>query len=174
MGKAMRRKRNKGLGELLFSTTGWLFADLFVALTMGFLVANTFPQVIPPAPTPTPTAPPVTPTPTVIKGIDKNAIKLTITVDHEGIINNDPKAVQDAEQQVMSYAKLQGKRAGVVETFGGTLASGATIAEKFNTNVLTDLGNKKHFVFFGGPLFQSFHDTEQDINTVVVYVFVYN
>lgn len=169
----MRRKRKKGLGEALFSTTGWLFADLFVALTMGFLVANTFPQEVPPAPTPTPTVTPITPTPTVIQGIDKNPDILTIIVDHQGILRNDPDAVNSAEQQVLAHLELQGKRAGVVETFGGTLDSGIAIATAFNTNVLVDLANKRQFVFWGDPLFQSYHDINQDIDTVVVDVFVY-
>ena len=167
-----RSRRNKTLGESLFWTTGWLFADLFVALTMGFLVANSFAQVIPPSPTPTPLPTLVTPSPTVFAGIDKTPIKLTINIDHNGILSGDQNAINNAKSQVMAYQSLQGRHAGVAETFGGTLGLGAAIADAFNREVLAALG-RQGFVFDESPLYQNFLDTNQGIDLIVVDVFVY-
>lgn len=174
-----RRRPNRAVGDALFLTTGWLFADLFVALAMGFLVANTFVQVVPPAATPTarPTSlPTATATPAVLPGLEQQPIVLTLSIDYQGILDGKQAAINDAENLVQANAQLQGRRAGLILTFGGSAGHnedfGANLASVFNNEVLVDLGNKG-FVFYGSPVYRNFHDLGTDPGTIEVDVYVF-
>ncbi len=146
----MRRRSSRLRNTLIFAATGWLFADLFIALAMGFLVANTVGQplrIIPPTPTTTP-LPLATATP-------KPALALTpITIlvtgfDPQGVASGDPTAIANAQNLVKAAIhqtpKLAGKTAGIVLTFGSAPTATDTgialqIAQNFNTMVMPQIG----------------------------------
>lgn len=171
-----RRRHDRKGSHGLFGMTGWLFADLFVALTAAFLVANTVGQ-LPAAqatttPTPTPT---VFPTPTVLPALDLQPISVTIQVDYQGILNNNPAAVANAEQQLRTVTQLRGRRAGLVLSFGGTngvgTQTGLQIADQFNAHVLTDLGT--HNYVFIETAYRSFFSLGSDPSQLSLDVYVF-
>src|SRR5947209_782920 len=111
--------------------SGWLFADLLLALVVIFLAANTVgvkPQPIPtPTPTPTPTAtatPTPTPTPTAITPTPLPRLELSknrviVSIDANGLLNNTPGAINDLKQKIRAQALLRGRTAGLVIAYGG-------------------------------------------------------
>ncbi len=169
-----RRGRGRGMSALLFGATGWLFADLFIALTMGFLVANTVGQVVPPRakPTPTPTA---IPTPTQLPTLDLQPVSLHLHVDYQALLQGDPAAIAGAEIQVRAVPQLRGRRAGLVLTFGGTQGVGPAVAlqvaKQLDDSVLTDLGNQ-HYVFTG-TVYREFINLDNGPDDIQVDVYVF-
>src|SRR5947209_7808383 len=107
----------------LIVPVGWLFADLLLALAMIFLIANTIEPARPPKPTPTPkpTKVVVKPTPTVAPRIvESTYCEIILNVDANGLINDSPSAITDAEKQIRSNSFLKGRRAGLAIVYGGT------------------------------------------------------
>jgi hypothetical protein len=146
-----RRSSRNGLSSGLFAATGWLFADLFLALAMAFLVANTVGNVPPPsarmAPTPTPTP---SPTPIPPRALDLKPISIMLHVNYVALLTGDPREIANVEQQVRSVPQLSGRSAGLVLAFGGANgtsdATGLKIATKVDNDVLRMLG-AQGFVF---------------------------
>ncbi len=169
-----RRTRRVGVGPNLFGATGWLFADLFIALAVGFLVANTVGYVPPPSaraqPTPTPTATPIPP-----RALDLKPISVTLHVDYYGLLNDNPVAIAAAEQQVRQAPGLSNRSAGLVLAFGGAAGGNSNrallIAQKVDGDVLGDLGHKG-FVF-QTSVYREFFNTGIDPSTVTIDVYVF-
>jgi hypothetical protein len=142
------------LGQALFGSTGWLFADLMLALAMTFLVANTVAEPPPPTTTTTTvvptttTRPPARPRP--LPALRLQPVKVRIRVDQQGLLRGAPAAIASAQRQVRARRALAGRRAGLVLTFAG--ASGSSpdqarrVAETVNEKVLKGLG-RRGFVF---------------------------
>lgn len=165
-------RRNRWRTALIFGLTGWLFADLFVALTMGF-VANTVGYV--PTPTPTDTVPPtVVPTATPLPALSLQPITVTLNVDYVGLLNGDPTAIANAQQQVRADGRLNCKLAGLVLTFGGAnpdTGLALQIAKVIDTQVLPGLGSQ-HYVFIDTRYREFFNlATDPSVASVDVYVF---
>lgn len=171
-----RQRRGRSNGHTLFGMTGWLFADLFVALAMAFLVANTVGQLLPPivkhTPPPTPT---VIPTPTQLPALDLKPISLTIQMDYQGILSGNAGAIAAAEQQLRAATQLHGHRAGLVLTFGGSNGVGTTaalqIAQQFNARVLANLGSQGYV--FIETVYRSFFSLGTDPGQVQIDVYVF-
>ncbi|HEX6796301.1 MAG TPA: hypothetical protein VF116_01155 [Ktedonobacterales bacterium] len=167
------QRRNRWRTALIFGLTGWLFADLFIALTMGF-VANTVGYV--PTPTPTNTLPPtVIPTATPLPALSLQPITLTLNVDYVGLLNSDPTAIASAQQQVHADHRLNCKLAGLVLTFGGAnpdTGQALQIAKVIDTRVLPGLGGQ-HYVFIG-TVYREFFTLGADPSTATVDVYVFN
>lgn len=165
----------------MFGATGWLFADLFVALTMAFLVANTVGQVVPrPKPhVPTPIArvtPTPTPSPTPEPGLDNQPITLDLHVDYQGLLRHDPAAILDAERQVRANPQLAGRRAGLVLSFGGAPPSnphlGIQVAQALDDNVLKDLASL-NYVFVSYTVYREFFNLGVSSSDIQVDVYVF-
>jgi hypothetical protein len=165
-----RRTRRIGAGQNLFGATGWLFADLFIALAVGFLVANTVGYVPPPTARAQPTPTPVPP-----RALDLKPITVTLHVDYNGLLRDDPSAIASAEQQVRQAAGLSNRSAGLVLAFGGALGVGPgealQIAAKVDSDVLTDLG-RQGFVF-QTTVYREFFSLDADPSTVSIDVYVF-
>lgn len=110
------------------TSAGWLFADMLLALTMLFLVANTI--AVKPLPTRakgkiTPTAtkvsitPTPTPTPTPLPRLELNFHEFTINVDPQGLLNNSQSAINSVKQQVKAQPVVRGRSVGLVIAYGG-------------------------------------------------------
>ncbi|HEX8919318.1 MAG TPA: hypothetical protein VF898_12500 [Chloroflexota bacterium] len=173
----MRRYgRRPGIGPALFGATGWLFADLFIVLAMGFLVANTVGYVPPPSaraaatPTSTPTA-----TPTPPRALDLHPITITLQVHPSALLADNPNEIAQIEQQLRQAPGLAGRNAGLVLAFGGALGAGTAqaikIAEKVDTDVLPDLG-RKDFVF-QTTVYREFFNLDNPLSIVIIDVYVF-
>ncbi len=174
----MRRRRRDGShGTALFWTTGWLFADLLLALAMGFLVANTVGQNPPPLPTATPAPPTPTPTPHQITVLERDPVKLSITLlgGYQQLLNGNPQTISDAQNQLQNNPGLQGHRAGLVLTFGGGGPGGSAdlgnqIASQFIQVVLKQM----HVVFDSNTVYHDpFHDLYGDPNVVELEIYLF-
>lgn len=169
------QSQNRGHSALLFGATGWLFADLLLALAMIFLLAESNGQY-----TPSPPPPPVcTPAPTNIPAFDPHDIELNVPIDYTGILNNDPKAVADAQSYVRSHIPNGAtKRAGLVLLYGGasgySISRAVHLASVFYSEVLQGMGNKG-FVFYpvGKVVHKEYHDLSTPPSIMQVDIFVF-
>ncbi|GAC1629778.1 MAG: hypothetical protein NVS4B7_18440 [Ktedonobacteraceae bacterium] len=180
----MRRPRVKDTIML----SGWLFADLLLALAILFLAANTVgakPQPIPtptPVPTLAPTAtftPTFTPTPTQEPRLDFSPQRITLTgIDYQGLLNNSQSAANDVKQKLRGQSVLQGRSVGLTIVYDGAPTDGdiqqADSVDGKIYNVLKGLG-KEGFAFQRS----SYYDNDPlytlgntpDIVTIDVFLF---
>jgi hypothetical protein len=99
--------------------SGWLFADMLLALFVIFLSANTVgitPQTIP---TPVPTIIPTpTPTPQPSPRLELNKHRLQLAINPNGLLSDSPGAQQTLEQEVRAQTFLQGRTVGLAIAYG--------------------------------------------------------
>ncbi len=130
-----RAARASYSGNVLFGGTGWLFADLMLALAMLFIAAasaGTAPssQAAPhpkPAPSPTVTpGPQVTASPTMAPKrllplpLDLTPVTVTLkNIDPNAVLNGDPVQADAIRKAVLTDHRLAGRQAGLVILFGG-------------------------------------------------------
>lgn len=132
----------------MFTLAGWLFADMFLALTMLFLITSAIGTYIPTKNLKA-TA---TPTPRLV-GMDTTPVTVNFTVDENGLLNNSPAAVAVVKSQVHNQLKgyLKGHpnaKAAFVSTFGGGYDDGIDTAEAKNINaILQQMGREQYYVF---------------------------
>jgi hypothetical protein len=185
----MRFRRRVGVrvdsGHLLFGGTGWLFADLMVAIAMAFLVATTvgFPPIVHRVGKhPTSSHPIEAPQP----ALDFNYVTIDLAIDPTGLLNQEPAVTASIGSQILQNASLKSKCAnepqsgcvGLVLLFGGdpqsSLGSDYSYAESLDKSMwrlLQGLGQNgiyfrrainRNFINFGGLT------TEFELN---IYVF---
>jgi hypothetical protein len=113
-------------GHTMFGSTGWLFADLLLALALAFLLATTFGVIPPPvtnggkpthpptsaATTAKPTTSP-TPTPTEPDALDLNYVKVPLDIDPGNI------SASSIQHTIETDPALKGRQAGLVLLFAG-------------------------------------------------------
>jgi hypothetical protein len=169
------------LGQALFGSAGWLFADLMLALTMAFLVANTVIHPAPPVPKPAP-APTSSPTPSPSPSarpepaLDLSYVTVQLTVDSQGLLNNDPNAMASVRKQIRAKSTLNGRHAGLVLAFDGDNgdpsidSTSLEIAGKVN-EVLASMGSQGYV--FRNTAYRSFigRNVSPDIVDVDIYLF---
>lgn len=165
------RRRNRWRTALIFGLTGWLFADLFIALTMGF-VAN----IVGYQSTPTPIPPTITPTVTPQLALKLKPIHVELTIDAQGILNGDKTAIASVEQQIKNNPILTCKSAGLVLTFGGAPTASDTgtaldIAKAIDSKVFKDLGNQ-NFVFYT-TVYRDFFNLGGSPNKIAADVYIF-
>lgn len=171
-----RRSSSQRNSSNLFGATGWLFADLFVALAMAFLVANTVGTIPPPAihvaPTPTPT---LSPTPIPPRALDLKPISVTVHVNPSALLAGNPQEVASIEQQVLAVPQLRGRSAGLALTFGGASgvnpAIGRQVAVKVDNDVLHALGVEGYV--FQNTVYREFFNLDLPPSTVTIDVYVF-
>ena len=98
-------------GHVLFGGTGWLFADLMLAIAMAFLVATTIGFPLSPH-----RPPPSTPhhklpaKHAVIKppqpALDFKYVTINLRIDPAGLLANDPTATASIRNQVLAADQL--------------------------------------------------------------------
>lgn len=113
--------QGESTGNSFFGGTGWLFADLMVALTMVFLVATTvgFPALTKPAgahrsahhksqalkkPEP---------------ALELHPVTVPINLDYNGLLSNSQGAVNSVLKSVLDDPRLKSREAGLILLFGG-------------------------------------------------------
>jgi biopolymer transport protein ExbD len=143
------RRRFRMRDTMLLS--GWLFADLLLALFVIFLSANTVGVKPQPIPTQIPTVAVVpTPTPQPLLRLELNKHHLQLSIDSAGLLNNAPNALHQLEQEVRAQAFLQGRVVGLVIAYGNAadpsqIQTAQTVAQKV-MNALQTLG-RQNFAF---------------------------
>ena len=125
-----RRTRSRAPGQngnadhSFFGGTGWLFADLMVALAVVFLVATT---VGFPAPPKSAAAHHPAPKKPAAKhpqaALDLNPVTITVTnLDYNGLLSNSPAAINSVRIAILGNASVRSRRAGLVLLFDGANA----------------------------------------------------
>jgi hypothetical protein len=175
-------------GHLLFGGTGWLFADLMVAIAMAFLVASTV--GFPPVPHKAVKHQPHPPSHHVVKppqpALDFGYVTIMLTIDPAALVNHDPSIAASVRSQIRENPKLKAKCAeepgpgcvGLVLLFGGdpqiTLASAYSYAETLDTamgNVLQGLG--QHNFYFRRAIYRNFVNYGAETTTFELQVYVF-
>lgn len=160
--------------------SGWLFADLLLGLFVVFLAANTVGVKPQPIPTPvvhiTPTPIPTTVTPTPLPRLELSFHRVTLTIDSNGLLNNSQAAINNLKSQILSQSFLQGRRVGLVITYGGAtsdsqITTAQNIARKV-MSVLADLG-KQGRIFVGTSFYDPlyFFGNSPDTTVIDIYLF---
>lgn len=155
--------------------SGWLFADLLLALAVIFLSANTVgvkPRVIPTS-IPTPTA---RPSPTPLPRLELSRYRITLTIDSNGLLNDSPGAMNDLKQKIRGQAVLRGRTAGLVIVYGGApdvtqVTRAQTVVTKV-ISVLVSLGNQG-FVFTRTSYYDPLYILNGDANTTVIDIYLF-
>ncbi len=141
-------RRKSGLNEAsrtMFGSTGWLFADLMLAIAMAFLVANTVGAHTPQHKHRVIRTKQVCSPPALNRD---HAVQVNLTVDDVGLLSHSRSAQASIGQQVRSHQALTGKSAGFVIIYAGNADTGtyAIMIDRHIKGVLIALG-KKHYVF---------------------------
>lgn len=167
-----QRRRFQMRDTMLLS--GWLFADMLLALFVIFLSANTVGVKPQPIPTPVPTVIPTpTPTPQPLLRLELDKHHLRLAIDPNGLLSDSPGAQQSLEQEVQAQTFLQNRTVGLVIAYGNAadpsqIRTAQTLAQKV-MHVLQVLGNQ-NFAFtrtsYYDPLYSLYNDpnfTEIDL-----------
>lgn len=115
-------------GHSMFGGTGWLFADLLLALALTFLLAAAVtppthktaarprpPATATPRPKPKPTV-----TPKAKPPLDLNYVDVpNVSINAAAILNGDQAALAPVISAITRNSKLRGQRAGLVLLFEG-------------------------------------------------------
>jgi hypothetical protein len=152
----------------MFALTGWLFADMFLAMTMIFLVASAIGTYV------TTTHPPPR-----LLGMDKTPLTVRFSVDINGVLNNDPATVAQVESQVRNQLKnylrkhANGKAA-FVFTFGGGIDENNDTMEAHNVNKILQRMGRKHYVFDRDDIvYKDYIDHSANDGDITINIFFY-
>lgn len=163
---------------------GFLIADLFTALAMLFLVANTQAHVVAVVPTPTPTS---TPSPTAtpaaqLCGLEQQpGFQTILTVQNDGALRAlDHSAEADFANQVQTAMASEAQRsAGLVEVYGGSYAGSQDVGDgtALADGAIAALRSlsAQHIIFSTDKtLYQPFWSGKLASNQVQLIVFFYH
>lgn len=156
----------------MFVLAGWLFADMFLAMTMIFLLGSTVGTHIP-------KVKPMTPTPALI-GMDKRPVTVKFTVDSNRLLNNDLRVIaqvqSEVHRQLRNYLSrhINGKAA-FVSTFGGGTDDWIDTNEASTINrILQDMGRRQHYVFDrSDTVYNNYIDRSDDFGYIKIDIFFY-
>ncbi|GAA2786101.1 hypothetical protein [Saccharopolyspora taberi] len=175
----MRYRRNsEDRGNSLPGSTGWLFADLMLALVVVIVMVAAVqaapPEPPPPRPLPKP-APPTTTTntPPPPPRLAREPVKFDVFLDYNALFANDPVAVGAARAAVQAEMwRLGGRRAGLALSFGAAsnlaIGRGTAAASRFNEVVLQSMGPQFQDCSYRG-YFQG--SKGQEMISVEIFVF---
>ncbi len=158
----------------MFTLAGWLFADMFLAMTMLFLIASTIGTYTPENPKTT-----VIPTPKLI-GMDKKPVIVSFTVDENDLLSKNPSVVAEVKLQVRNQLKSYleshpNAKAAFVSTFGGGINDGIDTAEAQSANaILQQMGRTQHYVFDrGDTVYNNYVDRSAAFGAITIQVFFF-
>jgi len=130
----------------MFGVTGWLFADLLLALALAFLLATTIGHKLPkPRPTPTPS-----PTPTELRApLELTPVHITFTItDPDGLVAGSPSAIDAVRATILQKTKkINSRSAGIVLLYGSNSFPSYEQLDQSVEKILTGLSSTE-------PLFQ--------------------
>lgn len=155
----MRRKyqrrtavRHSTSGHFLFGGTGWLFADLLLALALAFLLATTVGSAPKPPPlhrpTPSPSPSPSGSHPKQPPPLELDPVSITFTIaDPAGLVTGSSTAVAAVRSTILQkIGGIKGRSAGIVLLYGSDQSSNYEAVDEAVENILKGLSGV-------GPLF---------------------
>ncbi len=155
--------------------SGWVFADLLLALAVLFLSANTVgvkPTAIPtPTPVITPTASPSEPR------LDFNPVTIPFKgIDYNGLLSNNPQAVNDFKDRMRQQSVLQGRSVGLALVYAGApsdndIKQAYSIADKIYA-ILKELG-QQGFAFQRSSYYSHLYVLGEDPGTITIDVYLF-
>ena len=174
--------RKPRLRDTVF-TSGWLFADLLLALAVIFLAANTIGVRLPLTPTPTPKPTAIakkgpTPTPTPEPRLDFNPQPIQLKgVNWNGLLNDSSQAINDFKGMVESQSILKGRRVGLTLVSGGAptdndIPQAQNIADKV-ISILEDLGKQGFPPFKDASYYKPLYRLPSDPSIVEIDVYLF-
>ena len=161
-------------GHTIFGSTGWLFADLLLALALAFLLAATFGTPAPPkppvpcckTPAPTPTTP--TPTPTLPDALDLKYVTVPLTIDPGDI------SATAIRHTIATNPKLTGRQAGLVILFAGGPDPNGRQWEQIDSQVWSILQSMNHDTpLFREAISRQFWNGVYPLTEVVLNVYLF-
>lgn len=159
--------------------SGWVFADLLLALAVIFLASsnNSVAFNLHPARTPIVTPSP-TPAPTQIPHLETTYQSITITVNTTALLNNDPQTVANFQQQMVEQPLLQHRRVGLAIVYGiaNSVAPEQTSqANQISSTVIAILKGINNPIFAGTSYYHPVIDIDptKDVNSVELDVFLF-
>lgn len=177
--RSRRPGQGSDSGQSFFGGTGWLFADLMVALAMVFLVATvgfrTPPAKPKPVPSPTPvkTHAPKKPIP----ALELQPVKVTVSnLDYNGLLNNSSGAVNSVRNAILKTHRLDARKAGLVLLFGGAGPSDSqeAIARRLDAKVQSILtGQSGKNGLFQGAVFVPYSDAGGTQSTFQMSIYLF-
>lgn len=180
----MLHRDSDGSGEFDWGRFGFLVADLFTALAVLFLVANTIGHVQLPPPKAVVTSPasptsPPTATPTIC-GLDPHpaSIPSLAVIDPVGLRQLSSSAESSFVGQIRSALQAyRGKVAGLAEVWGGSYQGSADVkdGESLANGAIAGLRtlSNSHFIFSNSTIYQPFWDGDIGGSDVMLLIFFY-
>ncbi|HZS77636.1 MAG TPA: hypothetical protein VFA41_13575 [Ktedonobacteraceae bacterium] len=157
---------------------GWLFADMLLVLTILFLASNTFIQTHATTHAQAKPSPVVTPkvTPTSVPHLELKYHRVVISVDSNGLLNNNPNASNDVIRQVKGQGFLRGRRVGLIIVYGGApgvnqIGQAETIANKVY-GILLNLGRHDP-TFANTSRYDPLYVLGGNVNSVSIDIFLF-
>jgi len=169
------RRRFQMRDTMLLS--GWLFADMLLALFVIFLSANTVgvsPQLIlTPVPTVIPT---LTPTPQPLPRLELDKHRLHLAIDPKGLLSDSPGAQLTLEQEVRAQTFLQGRTVGLVIAYGNAadpsqISTAQAVSQKV-LHVLQILGSQ-NFAFTRASYYDPLYSLYSDPNFTEIDLYLF-
>jgi hypothetical protein len=167
---------NRGPGEPQWGRFGFLVADLFTALALLFLVANTVGHVPPPVHSP----PTPTWTPSICGLETKPVANVVLTFDGaDGLRQFDPAAEQGFSQLVQArLSAYAGRTAGLVEVFGGSYNGNLDVGDGLSLargaiDSLSLLAHQQFIFTTDQTLYQPFWDGTISGTQIRIVLFLY-
>lgn len=164
-----RRSRIRN-GDIV-SLSGWLFADLLLALTMLLFISSV--TVIPPHVV---TKPAQKAKPTPLPRLELNRNRIIISIDANGILGNDPAAVASVKQQIRTQHSLYRRSVGFVIIYGGAPDVGQVgTALQIASDCYTILRSmrKEGNTFSRASYYDPLYVLGMDINTVTIDIYLF-
>ncbi|HLX41160.1 MAG TPA: hypothetical protein VKR42_11550 [Ktedonobacteraceae bacterium] len=161
-------RRSQSRTRDIVSLGGWLFADLLLALTMLFFISGVVVS------TPVKVAP--TPTPISQPRLELHHLRINITIDPYGILQNNAAAIKNVEQQLQARTELHHHNAGLVIAYGGApyvgqVSTALAIADKMYA-ILKDLGRQR-YVFGRAVYYDPLYELGGSQSIVILDIYLF-
>lgn len=159
-------------GRDIVSLSGWLFADLLLALTMLLFISSV--TVIPPPKIIKPTP---TPAPTPLPRLELNRNRITISIDANGILQNAPEAIANVKQQIRAQRSLYKRSIGFVIIYGGAPDVGqvdTALQIASNCYVILRSMRKEGNTFSRASYYDPLYVLGMDINSITIDIYLFS
>ena len=165
----MGSRIREDLRKSVLVSTGWLFADLLLALAMLFLAVNTMsqPEQIVRKPTPVAVSP---------QRLEQAYHRFIISINRDKLLGNDVDEKSNVTSQVRQQTFLRGRTAGLVIVYGGAPAfkdiSTALSVARTVYSTLTEFG-KKDATFAKVSKYDPLYLLGEDSSKVEIDIFLF-
>jgi hypothetical protein len=165
----MRHLRSQFHTRDIMSLSGWLFADLLLALAMLFFTTSINVKTVAVTPTPKPK-------PMPLPRLELKQKRIHLSIDAGGVLQDIPAAINDVKHQMRRQVFLRGRSVGFVIVYGGaadvnTINTALTLAQKIYA-ILKSLG-REWSVFSRASFYDPLYLYGGDLNTVTLDIYLF-